>query len=1381
MNTSVTGVFFANNTSFAAPGAGRQYCVVGPSTYYYYQYDYCYPQAQNPSVVRLANGAIGVGYSVYTNRSTTACTAEASQTNARVAFSVSATNGSTFAAPVDIGNGTCRFLQAIEPSFAVAPDGTLYAAFIEENASSQVYGNGSTLPGDFANRSTDALAFVVSRSNGSSFSAPVPLDASGNLARPIVAAFGRSVYVLYENLTNTTTPIPSAVNPSPTPIALRLLASADEGATWSGPYTLPGLNRSQGYTAFAGSMAVEPTGSVVVAYATNRSCVLDYVSYCYRYGEQIVVAASTTNGSTWGVPTVVGAGVGEARCFDYVNTTSACPRYLFEWAPETTVAFDPAVGRLVVAWAGTFDRHASNVFENYLTTGVYVAIASAPTGPWTVTASHLQPDPSSLDDYYTPALGVVAGSVYLTYTWKNATTYCYSYCDYLDGTITQWTQWSPNGRNWSASILLGLAKVYGYPVATPETWPGYLASVGATAAGRPVIAYALNQPATSTSWYSSSLGKYLYNTSYATVLALAHPYVGRTVTLNLTETGLPGNASWTVAVDGNNFTASTPTILVTDVPPASGVLLHQFPFPAAYRTISTSSTSTPQFATYTVNATVLVAYTVQYGFALSFEPTTISYVSVGVDVAGYYYSDYESTSLYNGVTYHSDYAYPSFPWYLPLGARVTFAPSSTPPIAYWNGTGPGAFSGLGGWANVTIDAPINETGWGGAYGRSSVTFQSLGLPPSSNYTFGFRGTNHTAPGNASVVVANVTTGAYPIGPAQATALRPGWEYFGRASVGDTVVVPVEPLVNFSYVLVDVGAPAGPARFHAVGLTAGTVWRLGFNGTTYSSATPWINLTTRPGTFDIAPQPVVAANGSAGYAPFDLGPSINVTTGSTYNLSFTAAYRVEATAGVGGSVSNGSPGWVASGTNRSFTETPNSGYTFTGWEGTGVGSYSGPRPTASVVVGGPVTEVAGFAPLASDRFNVTFLESGIPSGTLWSVDVSGAGYASDRPTITVPSLLSCSAGTAGRYSLSVPDAFANGTGETRFSAISYPTEFCTDGGTVVGVAFEERFRVGVTSTDGGAASVSAGGLVGPGPVWVPNGSPVELVAQAAAGFRFVEWEGSGTGAYSGTSAFENFTPAASVDELAVFGRSAGASTPTFTVAFTLAAEILPGTTWSIDFASREFSSSTPELNVSGLPSGTYTLTVLPAYGPDGQTEYMPSGGSVQISVTENLSWSVAYAASFWVAVAATPGGFAGPGSGWVPAGAGIALNATAAPGYTFDGWVGSGPGRNYSGPDANPTFRATGPVSELAVFTPAIASTLRPSAAPAVAPWIWAAVGGTGLAIGLGAGTWLIRRRPPGASAVRPAEPEPDATEPPWQEVVAPGTNGSVEDLPPEEP
>ena len=226
------------------------------------------------------------------------------------------------------------------------------------------------------------------------------------------------------------------------------------------------------------------------------------------------------------------------------------------------------------------------------------------------------------------------------------------------------------------------------------------------------------------------------------------------------------------------------------------------------------------------------------------------------------------------------------------------------------------------------------------------------------------------------------------------------------------------------------------------------------------------MSTRTGTFPWAVGSAVAANGSVGYAPVGTGGSVSVTTGSTVNICVHV--------GVSGGRDRGSRrlgerrGEPLAGERGGLDL--HGGSVERVWvrrmDGDGRGSYTGSNLTASVTANGAVTETASFFPLPSDRFNVTFQQTTIPTGTWWTVYLNGVGYSSDTQSLTVSNLLSCAAGVSGQYNESVPYAYNASSGATRYTAVNPPRQFCTNGGLLQTLTFVPEYQVTVSATPGG---------------------------------------------------------------------------------------------------------------------------------------------------------------------------------------------------------------------------------------------------------------------------------------------------------------------------
>ncbi len=1372
---SVTADFYQNTTGFAIPGFLEQGCSV--SSFSSYQYDYCYPQAVDPTLVNLGNGKVGIGYQYATNQSSISCSAYVKNVHQRIGFSVSSDNGTTFGSPTSIGNNTCKYLQAIEPSFA-ASGNSVYGTFVEENVT-------NSRPGYYTSpRPNDGLAFVVSTNNGASFSAPVTLNKSGNISHPEIAAFGNSVYIVFENVSNGSTRV-MAGGPycysfcTAYPGSVWFIYSTDGGAHWTGPKLMPGMNSSVDDFSINPSIAVNKTGTVAVSYFTNQSCVWYYSIYCNDLGLDLQVFTSTTNGSSFNGPFTVARGVGESYYYYGYSFTGPTS----QWEPQDQVIFSPTGQTIYLTWSGMYNRTdlwQSQPYNNYCCGGIFFASGSVSGTSWTVSPVHTDYTSGYYDDMYNPAVGYRAGTLYLTYTWNNET-YCFSGCEYTSGTLNQRVVTSTNGGlTWSSPAIASVVKSYSYCTSSCATsqFEGYQASVAFAANGAPLYAYAM--PNNYHFSYVSAGGISYYNYTYPTNLLVAKAWSGSTVTLTVTENNLPAATTWSFQLQGQTFATNSQSLQVTNVPMGEPFVIAPNTVPGGYGEIINPESSVPGVATLNANGTVYFNYSVSYQLLLFIEPALTPYFVVSTTYNGTYYEVYGDYYCYIGCFsfrewYTSNpYAYSTSPlaWYFPTGAKITFQQQSyaTAFVDYWNGTGMGSYNGTGLFLNLTIGGPVNETGWIGGFGLYNETFNAQGLPSASTYSFGFNGQAYSASSTSSVIATNVSNGAYAVSDITATSSTSGWEYFGTPDTGTPVVVPAEPIVNFTFAYVDVAAAEGTVSFHAVGLTAGTVWRFSFNGTEYSSSIPWINVTTRPGTFPVGAYPVVASNGSAGYTPSGVPSTMSVTTGSTYAVNFVSAFQVVVTAGIGGSVSGGRGSlWFASGSTPSFHAVASPGYTFGGWSSTGLGGYTGSDTYANITVNGPITESAGFFPLPQNRFNLSFVETGLPGGTWWTVFLGNVGYSTNQQTLKIENLYPC--GPLGTYNLTVPYAYVNGTSLTRYSPGGYPATMCTNGATIQNIQFNAQYYLTLGSTAGGIAEATIGANSYTSSTWVANGTSVLLSALAGSTYQFLGWNGSGLGSYTGPTPNVGIVMANPITEIAAFAHPYVPPAITYWVDFHVSAAFAAGTAWTVSVGGVGYSSTGTDLNVSGLQVKSYTLGVVTVYSPDGLTRYTPIGAPTSVSVTHNQTVALSFSTSYWVSITANFGGnISQPTTpvGWVASGLTITLNATPISGYQLLGWTGTG-SASYTGTDSVHNIVVSSPITEVAGFglQPPSAAVVTSSMWSAPTTWIGLAV--VGLVVGLLVGLLLGRR-----GGARPA-----ATDQPWSEE----TEGAANPPPPsgEEP
>jgi List-Bact-rpt repeat protein len=1295
--------FFAVNNSAGAQNVAADYCTRSVSGAR--SYSYCYPQAQNPTLLSLGNGNLGLGFSAYTSANATSCVGSDGATSGRVGFRSSGDGGATFGPVTYLGNRTCSFLQAIEPSFAVGASGHVYAAFVEENHSAKLY---PPLPRDFGSggvgRGADALGFASSSDNGTTFGQVATIETGGNISRPEVAAFGSSVYIAYENVSNTTV---CASLSCLTGIALWLLYSPDSGATWRGPYALPGLGSTWNFTAMSPSIAVSSTGTVGVAYATNRSCVYTVFSFCSVYGEDIVVSQSATNGSSWSGPVTLGTGFGESA-----NYPGYYLGQYFQEEPTTSIAYAPNGTTVYAAWAGTYNHSTRFLFSNYRISGVFAAVSTNGGRTWSNQSIAALLTATSLDSYFDPSVGANASGAYLTYTDYNMS-YCGTPpCSPLIGAYSQWVVPSTGASRWGTPEFLSLISESN-GLGFSNSWPGYTSDVLSTSSG-PRIAYTMVTPGALNRTVVGNLTDFNY--AYGTSLAVAQPTPAiASIYLNFAATHLPAGARWGVTVNGVSRSTTALFLNVTGVPSHQFLFLNASNLTLGPLHIRVPALNVPGYTEFNASRNITVNYSADYWG-----------VTVGVGPRNIGFGGGENFAIQAGNDSFTGFgtvptATPPLPWYFLAGSNLSLVGSGTPiPPLYWVGIGPGNYSGPGTTANVTIRGPLNETMWLGLSAASNITFQSQGLPSTSRFQFDWDGGSHSGPGNGSVVLANVASGGHLLTNVTANATVAGWEYFGRPDVPNPVLAPLTPLVNLSFAAVNLASTPGTISFHANGTPSGSIWELSFNGTVYGSNTSWINVTEHAGAFVVGSFPFTGADGVSHYLPATPPKLLPVVPGGIYQVNFVPAFELTVLASGGGAVTPPSH-YVANGTTVPLSATPSANYAFGGWQGAGTGAYSGPNRAINVTVANPVVEVAQFLPIPLARFNLTFLEAGLPAGTPWTVTVNGTGYGGTSRTIVVPNLYPFNApGGRGSYRLIVAPLFENGTIAAEYVPTGYPSPVSTNGSTIVTIGFVPEFRVDVVAGVGG--TVTADSTLGPfnTPAYLANNSFVQLNAFPSTGHSFVAWVGTGSASYSGPNLKPTFNLNGSATETALFAPIVVPPPPTYTLELVLTTPLPAGTTWTAQIGNLNVSSTGSSLNVSGLVRSTYNISVPQVTTPDGGTRFALAKPIAAILLDGNKSTSIAFQPSYHVVVGGATGGTVSSLAGWYRAGAIVFLNASPDPGQSFAGWVGTGVG-SYTGSNESVNLTVGGPISEFAEFqaTPSTTSHGNSGAASATE---WALVG-----------------------------------------------------------
>jgi Divergent InlB B-repeat domain len=222
-------------------------------------------------------------------------------------------------------------------------------------------------------------------------------------------------------------------------------------------------------------------------------------------------------------------------------------------------------------------------------------------------------------------------------------------------------------------------------------------------------------------------------------------------------------------------------------------------------------------------------------------------------------------------------------------------------------------------------------------------------------------------------------------------------------------------------------------------------------------------------------------------------------------------------GTGGTVSPAS-GWKNSGTTVSISATPTNNtqvsYSFSGWTGSGAGSYTGTSNPASITMSGPITETATFT---QNPVQVTVQTS--PAGRSFTVD--GTPYTTAQTFSWVP---------GSSHTIATTSPQSGGTG------IQYVWTNWSDNGVIshsVAPTTNKTYTANFGTQYYLTMTTGTGGTVNPGSGWKSAGTTVSIRAMPANGYSFTNWTGSGTGSFSGSTNPASITMGGPITETATF--------------------------------------------------------------------------------------------------------------------------------------------------------------------------------------------------------------------------------------------------------
>lgn len=710
----------------------------------------------------------------------------------------------------------------------------------------------------------------------------------------------------------------------------------------------------------------------------------------------------------------------------------------------------------------------------------------------------------------------------------------------------------------------------------------------------------------------------------------------------------------------------------------------------------------------------------------------------------------------------------------------------------WAGSGSGSASTPGLNVTFSADGPVTETAsflytglcvyyydyylgvlqFSEFYGCQNVTaplsINENGLPFGDTWGVTLSGAagNGTISSYAGVPIVNESAN---IGPASISAWNvpsstPGMVYVADISQASPMLLPVTGTIWVNYTLEPAANLTVPVDVEQLGLPAGLAGNATLvdsaNGATTDVTTgaTGASVTVAGGTYTVNATPVVTTTGVS-YYPAEIyatvslagavnqsgvSPSSVVLEGpATIVLAYAPEYWVAVTAGPGGTVSTPSQ-WVPAGGSVSLDATPDSGYSFLYWAGTGVGAAAGSAANlaqVAILPGGPVTEFAVFGTAPPPSWTVTVVATGIPLGQPYSVSLGTATY-TGIGSFAIDNV------SSGTYTVGVPTVAAAGSTVVRYSESGLAATRGLSGdrltvtaNLILEPAFSTEYLVAVSTTGVGTVSVASG------PTWYAANATLEVMATPGTGQQFLGWwasVGDNPATLEGSAPELEIVVATSVNLVAEFGPAPPTSAATFSLVVNESG--LPSdTAWAFTLSPGAGASGTAaSLTATGL-NGTYALAFPIVYAALG-VRYVPNlGANESIAVPSDRSANVTYTAQVLVTMIVVANGAAASSGAWVTVGSTDTLQPPAAPaGSVFLGWEGLGPG-NYTGPNATASFAPAGPVTETALYgAPVAAASSGPST-----PWTdYLAVALVVLAL-LGVGIWQglasARRRATGTA------------------------------------
>ena len=724
--------------------------------------------------------------------------------------------------------------------------------------------------------------------------------------------------------------------------------------------------------------------------------------------------------------------------------------------------------------------------------------------------------------------------------------------------------------------------------------------------------------ATSNAKYAPSYTPTVTVRGVAQTVAISFSLVTYAVTF--TESGLPSETSWTVTLASSPSSSTSSSIVFSE---PNGSYAYAVTPIAGYSVSPVAGSVTVDGGAVTVDVTfTLETYTVAFN----------------------------ESGLANGT-----------PWTVALDDVPASSTSAAISFAEPNGSYTYAVTPIAGYTvspssgSVTVagaDVTVNVTFSLVTY---SVEFEESGLPTATLWNVSFSYDAQEESTNVATISFQAPNGsfAYSVGAVPGYTATPNSGTVDVNGESQTVDIAFTP-VTYS------------ATFTETGLPANTSWSVSFGGVNMSSTNDSIAFTVPNGTYAyavgaVAGYTVNPVSGSATVAGADLAIGV-VYSPYDYTVTFNESGLP---VGTNWSVALDGNG-AGSVTSSIVFVVPNGSYSFA--VGTVAGYAASPNAGMVSVDGAATVTNITFAPVVQPTYAVDFSESGLPSGTSWSVTANGSTESSTGPTIEFSEMngtYAYSIGAVAGYTANVTSGMVTVNGASAqvsigFAPVAVPTYLIAfalpSGGNPAGIAWsvtlngttESSMSIGPIEFDATNGSYPYTVTTVAGYTVTPSSGTVEVdgagatvsvtLAQTHYSLEFVEsglpagksWNISLDGRWAtipGTSATYSAGADTSysylitgpsgerVSGIAPAGAVAVGTAPVVvsfefvrgaTYAFSFTESGLPhGQSWCVDIAQTAMCGSTSAQHLKDLSPGTYSYALVSPL--TGQTVTAKSGG------------------------------------------------------------------------------------------------------------------------------------------------------------------------------